>query len=142
MSVGSSFDDRGDSYVDGQFDDVLLRWYHPSSNGHGTPTFVNARMFSKWFGKRFRSRGQWSTACHVAFFAPLRNIKVGFPAIRNRHGIGQVICYRGCICIHNLEGRRIGVRMAVVRVVGGHHVGNICKYYGIAPQLFSQVRVV
>ena len=138
----SPSDDDGDSFVGGRFDDVFLRWYRSHFHSHGIPAHANACMFGKWPCKRIRSRDQWITVWDVASRAPLRNIKVARPELRNRYGIGQVVCHPICTYIHNLEGRRIGVGKAVMRGDGGHHVGKHCQYHGIAPQLPSHVRIV
>ena len=134
---------RRDSFDRGHFDGELLRWYHPHFNRHGIPVRAKASVSNKWPGAKFRSWRQRSIVWDIASRgAPLRNIRVGTPAIRNRYQIGQVVRHQIEIYIRNLEGRRTGVETAVMRVIGGHHVSNNCQFLGVAPQLPSHVRIV
>ena len=131
-----------DSLFGRGFDDELVRWYHPHLGEGGQPLPAKGRMFDKWFGKMFRSRGKHSTAWDVTYIARLRNIKMNIFAIRNRWRTGQVARHNSTTFVRKLEGRRTNHPLSNMKVHGGTHVGKDCNCHGIPSALLSRVRIV
>ena len=142
VPVDSQHSDGEDSFAKGHFGNEFMRRYHLHFNRNSVRLPADACMSNKWPGKMLRSRGHHSTARDVAFLAQLRNAKMGLLALRSRRQIGHVARHQACAYIYNLEGRRIGVSRAVMRVDNGHHVGRNCQYHGIPPPSPNCVRIV